>query len=555
MGKQSLPNWKDNLIRICRILKDNGIDIQKIPIRKTLENGKREYITLKDIEQEGINITKIIKENGLDESFAIGKYIRLYRNAYNGTKGALTLEEGEAGEMLEIVVKRNESVTPPIFKGRKLSAFHLNYISGILDEILSGQINTKEALELLRKASIENGEMIIEDSGSIKRCVEMLLKDRPEDLKLYYETLKKNIHSRTLLAKRKPSIGIYHKEEKEFKKKIIEYYLPLILNGQITFDMIEKELSSSHQTINKIIEEFYTKNGDLKGLEKYRNSKKSNKGSIEQRENAKRAREEVANYQLVTNKEFILLSPEQQEMQLIMKIRTEKLKEELSKTNRKKSVLSGEDFIKAKIKMLMDYFRSKNNPNSGKEFFSDEDIRYMIFKYPSLIGRTVETLERKIDILTSYAEIDEETAYGMIKTFPAIIGYDASRTKAQLDLLEQEDLIDAVIASPKRFMQSVELMYALIQYAKERHHTTDLTNINRSNIFMNSSSLKRLYGVSYDDIKARYPYIAEDEKTQNAKHIIHPIEIGIATFDARSKSEEASRVLNEAIQNNEKEQR
>ena len=57
-------------------------------------------------------------------------------------------------------------------------------------------------------------------------------------------------------------------------------------------------------------------------------------------------------------------------------------------------------------------------------------------------------------------------------------------------------------------------------------------------------------GLSYDEIKTKYPYIEEQE--QDITYTIHPDEIGRATYGARKKSNEASNVLNEAINNHEK---
>ena len=91
-------------------------------------------------------------------------------------------------------------------------------------------------------------------------------------------------------------------------------------------------------------------NNALEGLEQYQKSKKRNSGvSIEKRKEAREKRKEVSNYSITTNKEFIFLSTEQQELQLIMKIRAEKLKEELSETSMRKSALISEDVIKEKI--------------------------------------------------------------------------------------------------------------------------------------------------------------------------------------------------------------
>ena len=208
----------------------------------------------------------------------------------------------------------------------------------------------------------------------------------------------------------------------------------------------------------------------------------------------------------------MLLSTEQQRLQLIMKVQKERLKEELSETSLIKNALMSEDAIEDKINTILNYFKSKNN--SDEIYFSDEDIYYMIFRYPTLISRSSETLDKKLNVLTSYNEIDEKTAYEMIKTFPAIMGYEPSRTKVQLDLLEKEGLIDAVISNPTRFMRSINLMYALIQYAKERYHTLNLENVNRNNIFMPNSSLKRIYGVTYEEIKAKYPYTAEEQDVE-----------------------------------------
>lgn len=551
MKKSSSSNWKIEFKKVCKILKNNGVDIQKIPTRKTLPNRKRVPITLKDINIDGIDIEKIVKENGLAQDFPIGYYMSRYRYIYN--QGNLTQEECKEVEELGIVIKRNEYASKPIFKGRKLSQFHLDYINGILDKILNGQINTKEALKLLNKTCIENEETIINDEGSIKRCVELLLKDRPEEIKSYHEMLRKNSGRRNLLKgkKEEPEIGLYHEKELEFKQNIIKHYLPLIIGGRITLDMVEKETSCTQKTINKIVEEFYNQNNDLEGLERYQEAKKRNIGaSLKAREDAKRKRKEVASYKIVTNREFKFLSPEEQEEQLIMKIKMSQLKEEQSDTSSRKSVLVSDEKIKARIDSIMDYFKNKNIPNSNEVYFSDFDIRYMIFRYVTLINRTAITLDEKIRVLTSYDEIDEKTAYRMIKDFPSIMGYEASRTEKQLNLLEQENLIDSVISRPRRFMLSVNLMYALIQYAKERHNSSDLSKVNRSNIFASNATLKRLYGTSSNEIKSRYPYIDKEDK--NEKYTIHPDEIGKATYTARAKSSEAGNALNQAMRNNEK---
>ena len=432
------------------------------------------------------------------------------------------------------------------FKGRKISQFHLDFINTILDEIISGAINTTEALELLKEVCINNNETIIKDRGTIKRCVMILLKDRPNDLELYQKNTIHNSGKRNSRKGKigKPQLGFYHKEEKKFKQHIIEYYLPQILEGTTTFNIMQQELKCSHHTIDEIILEYYSKNKDEKGLQEYQSAKKRNYGvSLEKRQEAKDKRKIISNYDIVSSQEFLLLTSKEQEVQLIMKIRTEQLKEELSKSSKTSSAVTSEEVIKAKIQRIMDYFKTKNTLD--EKYFSDEEIRVMIFSYPTLINRTNEKLDEKINALISYREIDEKTAYGMIKTFPGLMGYDASRIKKQLDILTKENIVDAVVSTPRRFMLSIDLMYALIQYAKERHKTSDLIGINRNNIFMANSTMKRIYNTTHNDIKRKYPYMENEE--QIIEYTIPAVTIVKGTYKSRNKSQEAEDALNDAL--------
>ena len=74
-------DWKQELLRICTILKNSGIDISNIQSRKTID-GKRCYTTIKDIKSENANIDDIIKTNDLDSNCEIGKYIKNFTFIY-----------------------------------------------------------------------------------------------------------------------------------------------------------------------------------------------------------------------------------------------------------------------------------------------------------------------------------------------------------------------------------------------------------------------------------------------------------------------------------------
>ena len=88
---------------VCKILKENGVDLSKIQLSKKI-NGKPQYILLKEIEQEGIDIEKIIKENGLDGELKLGQDIREVRKAYKGKETyKITEEEKRIAEELGLI--------------------------------------------------------------------------------------------------------------------------------------------------------------------------------------------------------------------------------------------------------------------------------------------------------------------------------------------------------------------------------------------------------------------------------------------------------------------
>lgn len=537
-GVEENLDWKRNLLRIMNILQDNGVDISALPTKGTDEKGNRYYISLKDIKQDGIDIEAIIHENQLERDYKMGQKLARFRSIYRGTaKGKMSAEERSLAEELGVVEKVSENRKKPLANARKISQFHIDIVQANLEAILTGKLNTNEVIALINGEAIKAGETQIKDKETIKRLVARALEGKPEELKRYKESLAK--------------IG-RREEDTEYVNALINDYLPRFINGEITLEMIAEELNTAYETFDRIIKAHYTNSGDTEGLNSYEMMKKKSRGSsIEKRDKAKRWRSEVAEYDVVSDAEFLLLSEEEQDRQVVLKIQKDYLKQE--KRGNQKTKLMKEEAISIVVKKLKDYFRGKNDYGKGVENFSEQDIRYMIFRYPTIISRSAQTLDEKFNVLTSYDEIDEQTAYGMVKTFPSILGYEAKRTKAQLDLLQSENLIDAPISKPVRMMQSVKLMYALIQYAKERHHTSDLSDVSRSNIFMANSNLKRLYGCSYDDLKKRFPYddVRDEEDTI---YTVGGQEIGEATYQEVSvtQADEASKIVSEIIKSKEK---
>ena len=76
-------NATAKLIRILTILKENGVDVTAIQKSKKV-NGKKVSTIIKDIQQEGIDIETICKENGIELDYKIGQAIS---HTLKGAKG------------------------------------------------------------------------------------------------------------------------------------------------------------------------------------------------------------------------------------------------------------------------------------------------------------------------------------------------------------------------------------------------------------------------------------------------------------------------------------
>ena len=96
-------------LEIVKLLSENGVDITLIQTT-TRKNGKKIGTVLRDIEQNGINIEKIISENNLDSNFPIGQRVKLLRSAYKGNGNCkITEQEKEEAKKLGIIPEETKS--------------------------------------------------------------------------------------------------------------------------------------------------------------------------------------------------------------------------------------------------------------------------------------------------------------------------------------------------------------------------------------------------------------------------------------------------------------
>ncbi len=104
------------VLAVAEILRNHGVEFKKMQLSKVID-GKQTYLLLKDIQQEGIDMKKIIAETGLDEDYAIGDKINRLRQTYNGTvKYSLTEEERRKAEELGLIPDKEKSAVAKILE-------------------------------------------------------------------------------------------------------------------------------------------------------------------------------------------------------------------------------------------------------------------------------------------------------------------------------------------------------------------------------------------------------------------------------------------------------
>lgn len=279
----------------------------------------------------------------------------------------------------------------------------------------------------------------------------------------------------------KSKIDKFH-DEQEFKRIVIEEYLPKILKNEITIEQIERQGTTTGRTIDKIIKKYYEETENEEGMKQYTEAKLKNRGaSVETRKRVKEAREELKKIKLVTPKEFEDLSEKEQYEQLKSKVKIEILK------NPKAGIMNDES-VQNKISLIMQYFKGKNDPQIGKVNFSEKEIRQIIYTYPAIVKRSPETLEDKMEIYIS--KFGKEAAYKMVKKYPGIMGFSQERIKKQLNLLEKNGLLDYVVETPKLLINSVEKLETLINWTKVKNPGVDLNTLSINEIFINHNEMK-----------------------------------------------------------------
>ena len=92
-------------------------------------------------------------------------------------------------------------------------------------------------------------------------------------------------------------------------------------------------------------------------------------------------------------------------------------------------------------------------------------------------------------------------------------------------------------------------MYALIQYAKQRHGTTDLSGVSIGNIFMKNNTLRKSHKTSYEQLKKSFPYPYDRKTDEEPEYQVTGADFGKAGMINQSsiKTEEAASVVETVV--------
>lgn len=146
--KQKVTGISETL-NVVQILTENGIDFKKFKLSKTEDKVTKPKL-LKDIEEDGIDIKKIIKENDLDENFHIGSRIISLRMSYNGKRGIITEEEKRRAEELGLLYYDNKQEAlriVGILRENGVNIAELKFNEKLLKELRQKTINIEKIIK------------------------------------------------------------------------------------------------------------------------------------------------------------------------------------------------------------------------------------------------------------------------------------------------------------------------------------------------------------------------------------------------------------------------
>ena len=167
---------------------------------------------------------------------------------------------------------------------------------------------------------------------------------------------------------------------------------------------------------------------------------------------------------------------------------------------------SSEEVIKMMISSPTLFGLSKEHIEEKLNFlinlgFKKTQAIYVTSRATSLLTVSNETLQKRYDALIS-CDLTDEQLHQMIINYPSLLAFSPDNSVPKIKYYQAIELDSVIIREPKRLMQSFELSCARVAFFKELGHT--ITASNSSRIFINEKDFIKKYGITNDDLIAKY---------------------------------------------------
>lgn len=178
-----------------------------------------------------------------------------------------------------------------------------------------------------------------------------------------------------------------------------------------------------------------------------------------------------------------------------------------------------ENQVKQTIERVIKYFLdNRNNLFEGQQNNFDENaIFIMLFENPGILCPGEDKKESVFSFLDNEEDIGIDAANRIAREHPGILTSHLRRTMTQVRIARDLGILDKFISNPKAFISAPKTTYALAMYAKGKANTEEeFQKLSISSIYIGRKPLLRNYGLTYEELYARYPlpdkYIITDEE-------------------------------------------
>ena len=139
----------------------------------------------------------------------------------------------------------------------------------------------------------------------------------------------------------------------------------------------------------------------------------------------------------------------------------------------------------------------------------------------------------------------EDEVRNIAREFPAILGLTIENIGKKIRFYDSVGLHLVAVKMPRYLMQSVELSYARYRLLQEKKYPISENSFNK--LFAKEREFERQFGIKKADLLKKYNYERDfgEKGTGEQQYTISANDVGQASYTARKKTAEASRVIDE----------